>query len=119
MTFAPKEDVVNAPPESKCDAGAASSTGWSGAIWLSAVLLVATIAFPLAFEGSPRTSFDGRGLSTQIGLLLASAIAYFVGFWRGVVSKDRSKMMMLLSLLPVLGLLALILIPRGKPRSSE
>jgi hypothetical protein len=101
----PAGDVVPNP--------GASSKGWIGLLVISAVLLGAAILVPVTYSGPPPSplSFDSRGLDSMVGLLIGSAGAYFLGFWKGVVAKGRRKRVFILSLVPILGLLILLLLP--------
>jgi hypothetical protein len=99
----------------------ASSKGWGGLLGISVAFLAGAILVPFTYSGPPPpgVSFDTRGMDAMTGLLIGSAAAYFMGFWRGLLAKGRSKRLFLLSMLPVLGLVVLILLPPRNPMSAE
>lgn len=99
----------------------ASPNGWIVLLGISAVLFAATVLVPFTYSGPPPPplSFDSRGLDSMIGLLIGSAAAYFLGFWKGILAKGRRKGLFLLSLLPILGLLVLLLLPPCESLKGE
>jgi hypothetical protein len=84
---------------------------------LSGLLLAGAVSVPMTYSEPSPYSFDSRGVDMQIGLLLGSILAYFLGFWRETVAKDLPKAFFLYSLIPVAGLLLLLSVPirQGAP----